>query len=176
MRQGSPDVAVRSQGPIHSVLLRHRTARPGEIPHHDWLMPDPTRPGDPTARLWTARVRPHWRDWSALGRFELTPLPPHRRRYLHWAGPLTQRRGWVYPVGRAEVEVDHWSSTRAALTLRPDDGVALRLTLQESAGRWTAIVLPPGRESRMMEADGTRLPRAPAPILVSPSSSGAPHA
>ncbi|MEO1235783.1 MAG: hypothetical protein AAFX76_03225, partial [Planctomycetota bacterium] len=67
---------------LPTTLLFHAPGNgsPDLAPHHDWLIADPRTLHDPAARLWTARVTPHWRDWSALGRLTLTPLPPHRRR------------------------------------------------------------------------------------------------
>ena len=123
---------------VPTTLLRHETR--GQ-PHYDWLIVPPTGPFDAAGRLWTARVARHWDDWERLGVFTLTPLPPHRRRYLQWEGPLSDGRGHVFHAGRGRVEPHRWADGRIALTLLRPHSTPLGLSLQRlSPGRWRAVV------------------------------------
>lgn len=90
---------------VPTALLLHTTAA-GD--HHDWLLGDPARWPTAGARLWTARVQPGSWAWAAVGRFELTPLPPHRPRYLWYEGPISGDRGQVRRVDAGYALVLRW--------------------------------------------------------------------
>jgi len=87
-----------------TVVLRHD--HPDSSHHFDWLFePGGTGPADPDARvLITFRLAtpPH----TALGEtLAATRLPPHRRLYLDYEGPLTGERGTVRCCDRGELEL-----------------------------------------------------------------------
>lgn len=134
---------------LSTTLLHH--AAPGR-PHYDWLIVDPSTLGQPDARLWTVRVESHWREWAARGRVELTPLPPHRRRYLDWQGTLSGGRGQVRTAGRGVVVPHLWTPHRIELTLRTAElslGLSLRMVgprgdaLPQDASRGFSVRHPP---------------------------------
>ncbi len=115
-----------------TALLLHKLA---ESEHYDWLI---ARPGHD--RLWTARLQPPSRHWSELQRFELIEIPPHRRQYLTYEGPISGNRGSVQRIDEGTVQIEHWSEDRAALkvAMRHFSG---RIELHRVADdRWTAQV------------------------------------
>ncbi|MFA9477020.1 hypothetical protein ACERK3_01810 [Phycisphaerales bacterium AB-hyl4] len=121
-----------------TVLLEHVT-RCGR--HFDWLMGDPTLPGE-DAPLWTARVGLTSGHWSAAGRLLLTELPAHRRVYLHRQGPIGEGRGVVRRVDAGAVRPGVWTADRRVLTVRMGrfEGV---ITLRRLvADRWLGAVRP----------------------------------
>ena len=123
---------------LPTTLLRHETPAG---PHYDWLIVPPDGLHDPAGALWTARVDHHWNDWDQLGRLSLTPLPPHRRRYLNWQGTLTGGRGHVYTAARATLHPRRWTSTRIDLLLYRPEALAIALRLDRiSATHWRAAV------------------------------------
>ncbi|HEX7008513.1 MAG TPA: hypothetical protein VF184_00935 [Phycisphaeraceae bacterium] len=95
-----------------TVLLLHTTSQ-GR--HHDWFIGDPRQAGMADARLWTARVAHASRHWARLGRFALTPLPPHRRHYLRYQGPISGGRGSVQRVDAGWVIPLLWTESRIVL-------------------------------------------------------------
>ncbi len=96
---------------LPTVLLEHVT-RAGR--HFDWLLADPS---DPPGPLWTARVAHRSAGWALLGAFSLTPLPPHRRRYLTVQGDIGQGRGRVQRVDEGWFEPRLWTVSRRVLSL-----------------------------------------------------------
>ncbi len=83
--------------------------------HYDWLLEDPR---DPAGPLVAFRVAVPWEHWARTGAIMLTALPPHRRRYLDYQGPLSGARGSVRRVGRGLAGVRRWECGHAALELR----------------------------------------------------------
>ncbi|MBB6430686.1 hypothetical protein [Algisphaera agarilytica] len=136
-----------------TTLLRHDTPaamNSGVQPHYDWLILDPQAHRNPDLGLWTMRTPAHWRDWPKLQRLDLTPLPRHRRRYLHWEGQLTGNRGHVHIAGRGHVVAHLWTPARIELTLHPhaanhatEEPIALSLT--PLAAGWRGVVNSPVR-------------------------------
>lgn len=123
---------------LPTTLLRHETAAG---PHYDWLIVPPGGRLGPRGALWTARVDRHWDTWDQLGRLSLTALPPHRRRYLSWQGPLTGGRGHVYTAGQAAAEPSLWAENRIELTLHRPGAAEIKLCLEHLAdARWRAVV------------------------------------
>jgi|GEM_PF-2460971 len=120
--------------------------------HYDWLI-DPPQPeaattGHPEPRelpkLWTARVGLLWEDWAAAGVITAHALPPHRRRYLNWSGPLSGDRGHVAVAARGHLTPRTWGNTRidATLTAGP---VLLDLALSRPSvdtTDWRVVVTP----------------------------------
>jgi hypothetical protein len=100
---------------VKTTLLLHTTA---EGAHHDWLIEDPSLAGDAERGLWAARVAHPSRAWASLGRFDLIPLPPHRRRYLDYEGPLTDGRGHVRRVDHGTILPLLWAQGRLILDVR----------------------------------------------------------
>jgi len=98
------------------VLLLHETPL-GR--HYDWLMEDGSAfpPGE--VRLWAGRVAlPSWQWAEAAGQWiRLQSLPAHRRRYLTFAGPLSDGRGWVRPVDSGYVIPRQWTGHKINLEL-----------------------------------------------------------
>ncbi len=102
---------------LPTTLLRH-TARHGC--HYDWLLADPrafTAPDRPDRCLWTARVAIPTRFWRDAGAWRLTPLPPHRKRYLAYQGPLGHGRGSVRTADRGWFVPLLWTDSRMVLAL-----------------------------------------------------------
>ena len=122
--------------------MRHDGASPDEPPHHDWLVADPARPGDPAASLWTVRVHAAWDAWPDRGVMRMTPLPPHRRRYLSWQGELTGGRGRVKRVGSGTVEPWVWAERRAELRLVAGPS-RLDVSLRREGEMWLAWARQP---------------------------------
>ncbi len=84
-----PRPATSSSPPtrLPLVVLHHVLPRGS---HYDLLLANPL---DPKGLLWAGRIsRPPAR-WATMRRFILTPLPPHRRRYLRFEGPLAPKTG-----------------------------------------------------------------------------------
>lgn len=102
---------------LATAILEHTT---DQGVHHDWLIEDPTRayPRAPQARLWTARVLPPPAHWAALGRFDLKILPPHRRHYLTYQGPVPGNRGRVQRIATGTVRPMLWSPARLRLAVQ----------------------------------------------------------
>ena len=104
---------------LQTAILQHTT--PTGI-HHDWLIEDPTLPNPqaPDARLWTARITPPPADWLILDRFDLTIIPPHRRHYLTYQGPVSNNRGHVKRLASGTCNAKLWSTSRIVLTLQTE--------------------------------------------------------
>ena len=103
---------------LPTTLLHHVAPAP-RAPHFDWLLVDPAYPLDERAPLCTFRVDRPWEDWLGIGRLTLTPLPPHRRRYLTWQGNLSDHRGHVRQHARALYQPQLWTPHRRLLLLHP---------------------------------------------------------
>ena len=122
---------------LATALLLHRTP---DGCHHDWLIEDAAQPDPRTARLWTARVALPSRDWARAGRFHLTPLPPHRRLYLGYQGPISGGRGSVQRVDEGRALCRLWSESRIALDVSMRR-VSARIELTRLSDEiWTAGV------------------------------------
>lgn len=122
---------------LQTAILEHTTAAGV---HHDWLIEDPRLPDPkaPDARLWTARVAPPPQDWPRLRRFDLTVIPPHRRVYLDYQGPVSGNRGHVRRLMSGVCLVPLWSNGRVVLRLQSGAAV-LDLQLQrQSDACWLA--------------------------------------
>lgn len=100
---------------VPTALLLHRTAT-GR--HHDWLIGTPAYYADPSSGLWAARVLPDDRDWRGVRSFLLTPLPPHRRAYLTYQGPISRGRGSVMRVDQGSALIGIWTGERLELDVR----------------------------------------------------------
>lgn len=123
---------------LPTVLLLHET-RAGT--HHDWLLGDPTRAGAPDAPLWTARVAtPTWH-WRAARRLHLTPLPPHRRAYLAYQGPVAGGRGAVRRLDAGTVQPELWAASRIVLNVEMRWFRGRMELVKRSPALWDAVVL-----------------------------------
>lgn len=125
---------------LETAILSHTTAT--DV-HHDWLIEDPTltHPRANDARLWTARVAPPPVQWATLRRFDLKPIPPHRRIYLDYQGPVSGNRGYVQRLAKGKCFAKLWSEQRIVMTLACDT-VKLDLTLtRQTSERWIAVVM-----------------------------------
>lgn len=123
-------------GPLATVVLFHDAPPAHGGPHHDWLIEDPTAAAD--GPLWAARVVRRPEEW--LGGWDLHVLPPHRRHYLSFEGPVSGGRGSVRRVDAGQVTPLEWSEGRKVLDvnlagfrgrveLTPVDGGLWRATL-----------------------------------------------
>ena len=124
---------------LRTAILEHTTA---DGVHHDWLIEDPrlTNPHATDARLWTARVLPPPAQWAILGEFKLEVLPPHRRAYLDYQGPVSGNRGHVRRIAAGNCLIDLWSAGRIALTMQCD-GQCIEIQLHRLASeRWAAVI------------------------------------
>ena len=95
--------------PQPTVLLRH-AMEAGT--HYDWLI---ARPGEDL--LWTARVADPSSRWAELRRWTLEALPPHRRVYLTYEGPVSGDRGTVERVDSGDVRIEAWTADAATLVV-----------------------------------------------------------
>lgn len=124
-----------------TVLLHHATQAGS---HYDWLMgdPGPGSVGDVGAKLWTARIALPSEQWAAAGWFELLMLPPHRRAYLTYQGPISDGRGWVRRVDEGVALPRLWRQSQAVLTvtMRHFQGDISLRRLAEA--RWEARASP----------------------------------
>ena len=102
---------------VPTTLLLHQTPT-GR--HHDWLIGGPDYLSDPRSRLWTARVGPACEDWRAIGVFDLRHLPPHRRAYLHYQGPIAGGRGHVRRADHGHAVIRLWREGRIVLDVKLD--------------------------------------------------------
>ncbi len=118
--------------------------------HHDLLIEDPALaaeaepaddPGD-ALTLWAVRIDPPPGAWLARQPLLLTPLPPHRARYLTYEGPLTAGRG----------SVRHLADGYAEVRCGPDEARHIRLTLD---GPTLAIVVPQTVDDQPLRATVT---------------------
>lgn len=123
---------------LPTVLLLHET-RAGT--HHDWLVADPTLAGVPDAPLWTVRVAAPTRQWRAVRRLKLVPLPPHRRAYLTYEGPVSGGRGVVRRVDAGTVRAELWSASRIVLDVEMRHFRGRVELVKRSAVLWDAAVL-----------------------------------
>lgn len=123
---------------LRTAILQHTTATGV---HHDWLIEDPRLPNPKAAdaRLWTARVTPPPADWPSLKRFDLTVIPPHRRHYLTYQGPVPGNRGSVKRLASGTGFATLWSDQRIVLTLQIET-TTIDLQLQrQSNEHWLAV-------------------------------------
>lgn len=123
---------------LHTAILEHTT--PTGV-HHDWLIEDPRLPNPkaPDARLWTARIAPPPEDWAKLKRFDLTVIPPHRRHYLTYQGPVSGDRGHVKRLARGTCFVSLWSEQRIVLTMQTESMKIEMELIRQSGDHWLAV-------------------------------------
>ncbi|MGB0768453.1 MAG: hypothetical protein ACPGYV_12175 [Phycisphaeraceae bacterium] len=122
---------------LQTVILEHQTA---QGIHHDWLIEDPSLsdPQAAAARLWTARIAPPPHLWPTLRRFELTVIPPHRRHYLTYQGPVSNHRGHVKRVLQGRCLTKQWTRQCILLTLQ-SEAITINLRLDHQANHhWIA--------------------------------------
>lgn len=96
---------------LPTVVLEHRL--PGGW-HFDWLLADPA---DPQGPLWTARLDRPPADWMPGGQLMLEHLPPHRRTYLTYEGPVSGNRGTVRRVAQGDHYPSLWTPGRCLTTV-----------------------------------------------------------
>lgn len=93
-----------------TVILRHEL--PDGSHHFDWLI-EPMGPvaatagdaaADPDRRELIAWRLPEAPDAAAVMTTEADRLPPHRRVYLDYEGPISGNRGEVHRVARGEAD------------------------------------------------------------------------
>jgi hypothetical protein len=130
---------------LATVLLRH-TLTSGQ--HHDWLLEDPGAP--PGCGLLVAVRVPYAAEhWSAAGTMLAVALPAHRRRYLEYQGPLTDRRGSVVRVDAGRCRPLLWTGRGrlVEVSLRGHHGLVqwTRLT----ADRWCLALCAGDRDGGM---------------------------
>ena len=106
-----PSVPLR----FDTVLLWHETAAGN---HHDWLFVDPTTLDQPEAPLTTYRIAAPPDQWLELGRMELTPIPPHRRIYLTYEGPISGNRGSVKRIDEGTFVPVLWTPQKKVIDLK----------------------------------------------------------
>jgi len=90
-----------SRRELQSVLLHHLL---GDDTHYDWMFEDPDgAPGETRLLTWRIDIpSDQWAD-AEVG---LVELPPHRRAYLEYEGPVSGDRGRVIRVDRGSVVVE----------------------------------------------------------------------
>lgn len=125
---------------LRTAILEHRTA---DGVHHDWLIEDPRLPNPkaPDAKLWTARITPPPQNWQQLKRFDLKTIPPHRRAYLAYQGPVSNNRGHVQRLMSGTCVASFWSEERILLTMHIES-VTLDLQITRcTSDHWIATHL-----------------------------------
>lgn len=119
-----------------SVILRH-TLADGSW-HRDWLIEPPgaTEGGEDIADLVAFRLAPDAPTPEGDRAFECEHLPPHRRRYLRYEGPISGNRGRVVQESALTLRWESLSDAEGTLwTLHPSGDrrwVGRRL----ADGRW----------------------------------------
>lgn len=124
-----------------AVILRH--ALPDGSHHFDLLIgPEGEEPGaDADARVLIAWRLPRLPGEGPSGH-AADRLPPHRRHYLEYEGPLSGGRGRVLRVARGSAVVidDDSSSFRARVSL--DIGAFEISGTPDHSGSWTLEISP----------------------------------
>jgi hypothetical protein len=123
--------------PLPTVLLRHDLADGSH--HFDWLM---AMPSDPEGPLWGGRVALPSDQWTAVMQWDLEVLPPHRRRFLQYEGPLSDHRGTVTRIDEGSVVVRQWSDQRIILDLAMKHCQGRVEIIHVDAAHWRARLLP----------------------------------
>ena len=123
---------------VPTALLLHRTPTGC---HHDWLVGTPEYRCEPGSGLWTARVGPASHDWCRLRRFDMAELPPHRRAYLDYQGPISGGRGTVVRIDRGWVVIRQWARDRIVWDVRMRHFQGTVETIRLSGSRWRAEVI-----------------------------------
>lgn len=111
---------MRNPPPLACAILLH-TPPPGAAwrAHFDFLVEPPEPfPGADAGRLWTARMDLSPAEWAKAGTFPLVALPPHRRDYLTYEGPVSGGRGNVKRVDAGEAAAKFWTADAIELELR----------------------------------------------------------
>lgn len=129
---------------LQLVVLEH--VRRGDR-HFDLLIEPPT-PG--RERLWAARWHGPWPPVRGVAA-ALTPLPPHRRRYLRFQGDLGGGRGVVRRIDAGEATAALWARGRIELAVASRRWCG-RLRVRRLASTWIATgVEETGGEIRAAE-------------------------
>jgi hypothetical protein len=119
------------------VILQHTT--PDGQHHYDWLF---ERPEDPLGPLWAGRVPYPPPVWPRLANWPVQQLGDHRRRYLHYQGPLSRGRGTVERRDSGTLLPIRWTPDESVLDIALG-GCAGRLVLHKTApdeAWWTAAL------------------------------------
>ncbi len=96
---------------LPTVLLRHQDSSGC---HYDWMIADPR---SPQGLLWTARSSIASTNWHDANRFDLEPIPPHRREYLDYQGPISKGRGSVVRVDSGSAVAWVWNDQSMIIQL-----------------------------------------------------------
>ena len=123
---------------LPTVLLQHVRR---EDTHYDWLITPPPAFELAEGRLWTGRVALASDAWGEAGRFAFTPLPPHRRHYLTYQGPVPGNRGSVRRVDAGQVRALQWTDSRRVLDVRLRGFCGKVALCQVTATRWDAAIV-----------------------------------
>ncbi|MCC7204211.1 MAG: hypothetical protein IT441_03970 [Phycisphaeraceae bacterium] len=121
------------------VILRHSSSQGC---HYDWLFEQPV--ARETSLLWAARSAHAPRAWSAVGRWALDALPPHRRLYLNYQGPLSRQRGRVVRMDGGWCRDRLWTPHRILLDVHLRQFTGLVELERLTPERWHARILPCG--------------------------------
>lgn len=121
---------------LQTVVLHHTGAPQGD--HYDWLLEDPRRMQDPVTALWAARVTQPLSQWNILRMWDLTPLPPHRRDYLTYEGPLTDNRGSVSRVDQGTFTSTEWTDDRLVIDVKMNRFAGTVELQRLGADKWQA--------------------------------------
>lgn len=121
--------------PLACVILLHTPPKGGvDDAHYDLLVepPAPFLPPD-ADRLWAARLPVPPCGWADAGIFPLLRIPPHRREYLTYEGPVSGGRGDVKRVDGGSARTLVWTADAIVweMNLRGFQG---RISLRRTAG------------------------------------------
>lgn len=122
---------------LPTVVLHHQRGRDS---HYDWLLGDPPDAAQ-TGPLVTWRSAQPPSQWAAGTEHALTLLPPHRRRYLQYEGPISDQRGRVRRVASGRAQAELWTEDHRIVRLDwPDRTMRIELIRREAAD-WIGRVL-----------------------------------
>jgi hypothetical protein len=134
---------------LRTVVLEHQA--PGGV-HYDWLLEPPPSQPLPEGRLWAVRVPLPPSLWTAEGSLDLELLPPHRREYLDYEGPLSGGRGSVRRIASGTFWPRLWTPQRMRLDVRLGELRAEAELFGVSQNHWRVMVqaalLPPATPPR----------------------------
>jgi hypothetical protein len=85
--------------------------------HYDWLLQNPYLQGVENAPVTTFRVPAPPCLWLSGPSWPLTPLPPHRKIYLDFTGPVSKKRGFVVLAETGNFHVITWTDTLIKLQI-----------------------------------------------------------
>ena len=125
---------------LPTVLLRHEDSTGC---HYDWMIADPRNPHplSPNGLLWTARCSIASTNWHDANRIDLEPIPPHRREYLDYQGPISNGRGSVVRVDSGGAVAWVWNDQSIVIQLAMKHCIGTMHMQRAGAQLWRARMM-----------------------------------